>query len=113
MRTRRRYPQRQAAGRLADLNPYVVDVLLEGWGGPTREYPGHDLFAVFDLNEADIAALQRAHHVALSAEWQRRGGAGPYFAEARCAAPDTIESRITNSDTWAAGPHAQKEDVLT
>jgi hypothetical protein len=58
------------------LNPHVRDLLIEGWAGPAREYPGYDAFDVFDLGAAELRALAEAHRGELNAEAQRRGVPG-------------------------------------
>ena len=66
----KRYPVR--TGHERELFPELVDVLLEGWGCPTRP-DSPDPFRIFDLSTGDFARLWRKHRPALMKEAQRRG----------------------------------------
>lgn len=85
MSARRRYPVgRQASG---DLDPEVVNVLLQGWGAPQAE-ASPDRFAPFDLTDEDFRRLYRENRAALVAEFRRRKLPGKPWAATRTTQGD-------------------------
>ena len=75
MRPGRRYPRSRAETEA--LFPEAVDVLLGGWGCPSR-LGSADPFRIFLLSDADFRDLWRAHRPWLMAEAKRRGIAQPW-----------------------------------
>ena len=66
----------------SDLFPELVDVLLEGWGCEVKpEHLAADAFRIFDLTEDDLREVWQTHRQMLLAEWARRGGDGPPWAQ--------------------------------
>ena len=72
-RTRRTVPE-------DELFPELVNVLVEGWGGPTRDDSPRS-FDVFLLSEDDLREIAHRHRDVLQREAQRRGLARAYYAE--------------------------------
>jgi hypothetical protein len=77
-RPRRAFVAQESA--FGALSHETADVLLDGFGGPPKDYSGNPRSDPFQAFEINLGEAWRAHRAALLAEWRRRKGRGKPWA---------------------------------